>query len=222
MKLNDGQISEIESFVKSKYVEYYDIQVELVDHLASSVEHEMALNSKLDFKKALTTCYQNFGIFGFLDFVVEREKAVYLQSRKKYWNTFFDFFKLPRFVYTGLFFIVNLLILNLLEPQDYIYFIFPLISILFLLGINSQYYMNKEMKLKLVQKKYQPLVISFCGSFINIFNILMKEGLKTKFYSNPILLAVFITLLFIGVWAELNTHQQIHEKLRLDYPEAFK
>ena len=41
MALNQIEIEQIEAFVKSKYVDFYDIQIELVDHLAWAIETEL-------------------------------------------------------------------------------------------------------------------------------------------------------------------------------------
>ena len=222
MKLNDGQISEIESFVKSKYVEYYDIQVELVDHLASSIEHEMAQNSKLDFKNALSTCYKNFGIFGFSDFVVEREKAVYLQSRKKYWNTFFEFFKVPNIVYS-----ILILILSFLILRNSTHFVMAsiIVSVFILAGIFSFYYYFRQKRqqiLQLIQREYQPFWISMSGTILNISTFFLGKNLREIIFSNPAIISSFLTILIIGTWAEIMTRQRIFLKLKLDYPDAFK
>lgn len=38
MKLNDDQIQSLFDFTKKKLVHFYDLQIELVDHLAASIE----------------------------------------------------------------------------------------------------------------------------------------------------------------------------------------
>jgi hypothetical protein len=53
MKLTHSQIQYIHDFVKRKYVDYYDVQIELVDHIATAMEEKIELNPKLDFYTAL-------------------------------------------------------------------------------------------------------------------------------------------------------------------------
>ena len=48
MKLSPSQLEYIHDFIKRKYVDYYDVQVELVDHIASSIEGKIEANPKLD------------------------------------------------------------------------------------------------------------------------------------------------------------------------------
>lgn len=75
--LSEKQIQEIDRFVKSKYVDYYDIQIELVDHLASEIERLSEETPSIPFEQALSGVYKSFGIFGFDDIVNEKLKASY-------------------------------------------------------------------------------------------------------------------------------------------------
>lgn len=222
MTLTFAEIQRIETFVKSKYVEYHDIQVELVDHLASAIEAELEQFPNQDFEKLLLSKYKNFGLFGFSDFVTERAKAAYSESRKKYWRHFFEFFKLPKFVYTLLVFILTFLIVSNLQYNQYKYFVLPYFLITALAAVVILFKMNREEKLKLIQKKYQPLWISMSGSVLNLNNLLLSESFKNVLFTNPYFISFICTLSLIGTWAELSTHKQIHEKLRYQYPEAFK
>ena len=65
MPLTDQQIEALFAFTKKKYVHHYDVQVELVDHLATSIEEEMEKDTKISFEDALQRVYARFGIFGF-------------------------------------------------------------------------------------------------------------------------------------------------------------
>jgi hypothetical protein len=74
-------------------VEYYDLQTELVDHLANAIETEWQENPKLTFEEILQNEFKKFGVFRFMD-VVEKRQAVlgkkynilknFLQSLKLY------------------------------------------------------------------------------------------------------------------------------------------
>lgn len=222
MAMNQQQLSRIEAFVKSKYVEYHDIQLELIDHLASAIESELEQFPNQDFEKVLLSQYKNFGLFGFSNFVNERAKAAYSESRKKYWRHFFDFFKLPKLVYTLLVFALIFLILSNLQFNLYKYFVLPYFLIIAFTAVVILFKMNREEKLKLIQKKHQPLWISMSGSVLNLNNLILSESFKNVLFTNPYFISFICTLSLIGTWAELSTHKQIHEKLRYQYPEAFK
>ncbi|MBT8298957.1 MAG: hypothetical protein KJO52_11555, partial [Maribacter sp.] len=96
MKLTSDQIQELYKFTRKHFVEHYDLQIELVDHLANGIDEQMALQPKLTFKEALDLEFKKFGIFGFHDVVKEKTKAM----EKRYWKIFFrfyrEYFKLPK------------------------------------------------------------------------------------------------------------------------------
>lgn len=100
MKLTTEQIDQLYLFTRQHYVEYYDLQTELVDHLANAVETECQQNSKLTFDEVLNKEFRKFGVFGFMD-VVESRQAV---LRKKYnrivWSHFKGFFTIPKIIMT--------------------------------------------------------------------------------------------------------------------------
>lgn len=77
-----GQIERLYQFTRQHYVEYYELQTELVDHLANAIELRWEENPEEDFEIALQKEFGKFGIFGFSDIVDERKKAM----RKRYYN----------------------------------------------------------------------------------------------------------------------------------------
>ncbi|WP_341220270.1 hypothetical protein [Polaribacter atrinae] len=105
MKLTQTHIEELYKFTKKHYVEYYDVQTELVDHLANDIETICLANPKLSFDDARDTSFKKFGIFGFMD-VVEQKQS---QMTKKYFKIILNFakewFKLPKIILTALLFI---------------------------------------------------------------------------------------------------------------------
>ena len=100
MKLTTSQIDQLFTFTRQHYVEYYDVQSELVDHLANAIEKQWQENPNRSFEEALHIDFSKFGVFGFMD-VVEKRQAV---LGKKYnglvWQHFKDFFGIPKIVLT--------------------------------------------------------------------------------------------------------------------------
>ena len=52
MKLNKEHISQLYKFTRQHYVEYYDVQTELVDHLANDIEQIWEEQPQLSFQQA--------------------------------------------------------------------------------------------------------------------------------------------------------------------------
>ena len=54
MKLTQEQIARLYRFTREHYVEWYDLQTELVDHLANAIEEQAQQNPTLSFEALLT------------------------------------------------------------------------------------------------------------------------------------------------------------------------
>ena len=88
-KLTEEQIQELYSFTRDHFVYHFDLQTELVDHLANGTEVLLLQHPNLSFNEALQMEFKKFGVFGFQDVVEERRKAL----NKKYLKIIFNFYK---------------------------------------------------------------------------------------------------------------------------------
>ena len=100
MKLDEKQIDQLYLFTRQHFVEYYDLQTELVDHLANAIEAQWQLAPNRSFDEALQIEFKKFGIFGFSDVVQERHVALEKKYRKIVWSHFKTFFRLPQIIGT--------------------------------------------------------------------------------------------------------------------------
>ena len=98
MTLSKEQIEHLFTFTQKKFVHWYDLQVELVDHLANKIEAEMANDSTLTFERALGNVYAGFGIFGFAQIVKEREKALRKANNILFWHAVKAEFSWPNLI----------------------------------------------------------------------------------------------------------------------------
>jgi len=103
MKLSSDQIQQLYTFTQQHYVEYYDLQTELVDHLANSIEEQWIENPKRSFEDALQMEFKKFGVFGFMDVVEQRQKSMNKRYSKLVWHHFKTFFRLPQIIGTLVF-----------------------------------------------------------------------------------------------------------------------
>ncbi|GAB3176968.1 hypothetical protein [Telluribacter humicola] len=100
--LTDAQIDTLFNFVKKKNVDYYDLQLELVDHLASEVEQQMATEPTVSFEAALQKVYARFGIFGFTVVMEQKKEALARRDRRVWWKHLKELFRLPLLISSGL------------------------------------------------------------------------------------------------------------------------
>ncbi len=100
MKLSAEQIDQLFTFTKKHFVEHYDVQVELVDHLANAIEDQWKKNPNILFEDALQTEFKKFGIFGFTGLVEQKQAAL----QKHYWqlikNELINYFSIPKVILT--------------------------------------------------------------------------------------------------------------------------
>jgi hypothetical protein len=121
MKLTAPQIDHLFTFTRQHYVEWYDLQSELVDHLANAIETQWQEKPKRNFDEALNVEFKKFGVFGFMD-VIEKRQAI---LKKKYnglvWQHFKDFFGIPKIVLTLVMTLGLYLVLKLSDYREYIF-----------------------------------------------------------------------------------------------------
>lgn len=177
MKLIESQIQELYTFTRAHFVYHFDLQTELVDHLAGGIEEQMAKNPNLTFQEALNKEFKKFGIFGFQDVIVERQKAL----SKRYWKIIFrfyrEFFTLPKILLT-LFLSVLLFIVLKNIPLGYQNYAIVVIFLLFLIPSSIKMF-NYNRILKKKERKWmlEEMLLTQMGFFnflmipVHLFNI---------------------------------------------------
>lgn len=99
-KVSEEQMEELFAFTRKHFVEHYDLQTELADHMANAIEDRWTTDPTLDFARAKEQEFKKFGVFGFMGVVEERQIALNKKYQKLIWSYFKEFFKLPRIVLT--------------------------------------------------------------------------------------------------------------------------
>lgn len=99
-RISDEEVKQLYAFTRKHFVEYYDLQTELVDHLANAIEEKWQQQPGLPFDDALKQEFKKFGVFGFMDVVEKRQLALTKKYRKLLWAYFREYFKLPKILLT--------------------------------------------------------------------------------------------------------------------------
>ena len=183
MKLTTTQIERLYQFTRQHYVEWYDLQTELVDHLANSIELQWQDNPKIDFEDALKTEFKKFGVFGFMDVVEKRQLVLYKKYNKIVWKHFKEFFTVPKIFLTSALIFALFLVLKLVYFYE---IVFVVTVAVFLLMIPTLIFERKRLKerTKKTGKKWMfEEIISGYGSFsgilmfpIHFFNIFSNRS----------------------------------------------
>lgn len=186
MKLTESQIQQLYTFTQKHYVDWYDVQTELVDHLANGIETQWQSKPSLTFDDALTIEFKKFGVCGFSDVVEEKTKALNKHYWLLIWKSFKGFFKVPKIILT-LFLIWSYYQLLIAIPFK-IWFVGFTILLLFAIPIYKIYKQTKRIKQikKQTNKKWL-----FDHTALQLGGIIQFLG-------------VFIQIIFFNNWALLS------------------
>jgi len=231
MKLNTSQIEKLFQFTRKHYVEWYDLQSELVDHLANGIEQQWQQNPKVIFEDALQIEFKKFGVFGFMDVVEERQKSLGKKYSKLIWKHVLEFFKIPKVFMLVLFSAALFYFRRALEvATDYftIVLCFLLIS-LFTVATVSSYRKKKKAQLSKEKKwLFKDIIMGYgLGSSIGLipfyfFNALLPHASSFSNINSWLLgvISFGFVLMCIMMYVMLVViPKKVEEYLEETYPE---
>jgi hypothetical protein len=228
MKLNSQQIDQLYAFTKQHFVEHYDLQTELVDHLANGIEQQWSQNPNISFDEALSKEFKKFGIFGFSDIVEKRTRTLEKKYWKFLWKTFKTFFGIPKIIATICLIFTVFQILILSNRFEYFLLIFILPLVYFIRqGYRNQKIYNKKTKIEGRKWLLEELIFSY-GSGVLSLNLFVQillngrhtfgdEVIKTEYlFFMAILISLFMILSYIIIF---HIPKRAEEYLKDHYPE---
>ena len=209
MKLNDEQITYIENYIQQNDINYYEIYIEILDHMILSVEELLEKNPTKNFEEAvLIAKVEGFGRKkGFRGLLREKLKLAQKKARKDNLKSIKEFFTFPKLVLTLSVFVCYYWFLNFFkEPQQAN---IVAISIVALFGIFQSLYYKKYTKInKMIILKTQLLGVNsslifaltqlstsfiiYTNNFIDFSHFLAKVMMSIVFTFALISLLVFI------------------------------
>jgi hypothetical protein len=202
MKLTAQQIDQLYLFTRQHYVEYYDLQTELVDHLANAIETEWQQNPKLTFDEVLNKEFKKFGVFGFMDVVESRQAALGKKYNSLVWEHFKEFFGIPKTLLTLAMTVLLFTVLKLSLYQDLI-----ITGLYFILTIFTFYEMIKSWKQRNKKKKSQEKrwlfeeIINqygtFSGAILLPFNVLLQIYNRIDIYVTNDYFLLGLSVIFV-------------------------
>lgn len=99
--LTNEQVQQLFQFCSRHYVQYYDVQTELVDHLGSAIEEKMGAEPGITFETALDQAFLSFGPRGFAPIVSQKIRTLQQRNRKEIGRGMLDFFRWPAILLTA-------------------------------------------------------------------------------------------------------------------------
>ena len=221
MKLTAAQIEELYAFTRKKYVEHYDVQTELVDHLANSIEEKMSA-SNINFETALQQIYAQFGIFGFSELVEKKGVEVVSKNRLFFRKSFIEYFKLPKFLLILMTFLVSYNAFKFANPTFVFYTFVATIGIFSTIIFLKIILIKRNIKMPLLQFNYIFFTLSSFGlPLLSVQYVFYLSLLKLTGVYQTIIPLIF-SLIIISYLAEIVVLDKLFNQQKKLYPEAFK
>ena len=213
MKLTEEQITYIENYIKSFDIKYYEVYMEILDHMILSVEAILEENKEITFEDAvLKAKVDGFGKKGFRGMMDEKLKLARNQARKQNNKMIKEYFTFPKIVMTLSVFVGYFVFLGFFDDPKKINI--NCIVFIGLLAILQFVYFWKFRKInKLNVLKTQVLsnmyFLSFAG--VNITQLIYNLGKETLDF-NHILMRLFMTSVFTFSLISLLVYIEIRKK----------
>ncbi len=230
MKLTTPQIEDLFKFTRKHFVYHYDVQSELVDHLANDIEEIWKERPQLSFEDARDTSFKKFGIFGFMDVIEAKQKQMNKRYRSILWRFFREWFTLPKVMTTLAVFLSLIMVLKIQYSE---YFLLGALFLIVTVDLIKQTKARKIQKKKTQKQEKVFLLEAMIGNtrqgfatygFFQLFNFLISVFdnvefsnlaahwlLLISFSATALLILFYITAFLIP--------QKAEELLAETYPE---
>lgn len=118
--ITPGESKKLFEVCKNNAVEHYDIQLEMVDHLASLIEDQWETESETEFYQALKKAIQKFGCYSFTKIRLRKEKELHRKYNRLLWQYFLEFYRWPKAISTLVFTLGLFLLFQVVEQTFWI------------------------------------------------------------------------------------------------------
>lgn len=209
-KLTAEQVVYISTYIESKDIKWYELQVELTDHMITSMEEFWAKDPDLTFHQVKQYAEDKFGRNGFKAIEEERMQILRKQYRSVQWKMIADYLKFPKIFASLLALIISYkLSFYFDKPVKFIALLYVFFCALYIPVIYS-YFKNRKINGKrfLQIEITNPVLLGF--GFINL-GLNLTNMFKESVEQNSVLRLVFCAVLVLGILS-LVTGKKIYEK----------
>ena len=227
--LTTEEIDTIFAFCERHFVRQYDLQVELVDHLANAIEVRRIKEPDLNIDSALESIHSGFGVLGFASFVNSRAAALEKKYDTMQKRLFLSYFEWPKAALTACLLSILLLAGKILSGETLYYL---MAAAFFAAWLFDMVVMSGAIRSIKKQKKHLMLTSvnyqrSSLGAFGNLI-LLLSVHFADTIGSNPFLqygsyicMVIIVVLYFFSTVSYQKVIHNVQSLARQQYPEAF-
>lgn len=226
-ELTPEQIDDLYLFCEENEVVDYDVQIELVDHLACAIEQKWTEHPSFSYNDALWKVYDEFGPSGFQKIKSKKEKELekkYGRIQQKYMA---EFFKLPKIIITtgitGIIYFILQLSQNAIKTGFWIVVIYSLFFLLYLFVFYPQRLRLETTSDKsfLLFKQYRSRKWQTLSTFTGILGILPLFILNKTDINPQVGNGLFAFLLAFFIIASIIMGVYIPRRIKEDFTNEF-
>jgi len=209
MELTKQQIQRIENRLIKNGVKYWDIRIEMLDHVVSDVEQRMQLGEK--FEDAIQNSFISLGWKGSFNSLIQRRQKQYTKFyNKEIKQGFKSFFTSLRSLVVYLFLMV--LIYLFLDDKTFVKIIFTTVIAFFILVVGfGLFHYKKVFKSASLLTSFTFLSLSL--SLLNCFLFFPKLFFNSETLSTTYLSIVFLVLypmFYVGYQTFFKKYKKIN------------
>ena len=225
MKLTETHIQELYKFTRKHYVEHYDVQTELVDHLANDIESIWDEKPKLTFEQARDISFKKFGIFGFMNVVDAKQKQLGKRYYTILWTFMKEWFTVPKIIISASIFMVFYILMSLNINNIYLsilMIVLALIDVLLAQRLSKkakQRFKKNSKKYLLEDMIFRVGAFSSILVFSNIFNLSSFLEYSESIYVKTSISCLITLAILYSYIALIIIPQKAEELLEETYPE---
>ncbi|MFT5648222.1 MAG: hypothetical protein ACI976_002920 [Aureispira sp.] len=207
MKLTTKQVDAVFDYVASHDIKWYELQIELTDHLVSIMEEMWSADSELSFQQVKYQAEQRFGRNYFKEIEEERRKILKKQFNRNQYKMVSEYLKFPKIALSILMvFVVYRISFYFEDISFYIKILYGILfsaSVFTMLNwyryrkINGKNFLSLETVLRVNNK-----AISF-----SFFAVLGVNSFKETFPENYIFYIPFYFLWVLGILLIITGYQ---------------
>jgi len=176
-KLTEEEIELIYDFCYERNVSEYEIQAELVDHLASAIEENWKENPEISFFDNLFEIYRQFGTDGFQTLTKSKKRAFQKQYNYLFLKFLGSFFQLPRIIFTFAFSFFLFAIIRHFDAREPVMFSIQGFSLALYLWY-ILFYFPRRLTIK-VKKEQQFLFVNYINTLKSLSSLLITCSINT-------------------------------------------
>jgi hypothetical protein len=199
MKLSAEEVNYVFNYIKNIDIKFYELQVELTDHLVLIMEEIWTEDPELTFHQVMFRAEQRFGKNYFKEVEEERTKLLRKEYRRLQFKGVGNYFKFPRIISTLLLiFIVYRISFNFEDISLYIKILYSVL-IFASAGLILNWFVNRKINGHKFLALETAFILNNSAISISYLTLLNANNFKDSFNQNHLFLLPLCCLWVFGL-----------------------